>query len=86
MNIGKLDYAKSFKRLWQPVQLYPLVLDAEHVGLCECGASNMRQAERKRTQRSVWSFGTAIRRDTPALVPSNRSRHILKLIGRGLPG
>jgi hypothetical protein len=51
------------------------VLDAEHVRLGQCGASGMRQAERKRTQTRVWLFGTAVWRDTSALVPSNGSRH-----------
>ncbi len=51
------------------------MLDAEHVGLGERSTSNMRQTDRERSQRSV-TFGTAIRRDTSTLVPSNRSRHI----------
>src|SRR6202008_2503309 len=62
------------------------VFNAEHVRLCESSTRNMRQANCKRTQRSVTSPGTAKRRNTSALVPSNRSRHILELFGANLPG
>jgi len=75
MNIGKLNDAKAVKGLWQTTQLDSFVLDAEHVRLGERGASDMRQAKRERTQRRVWLFGTAVWRDTSALVPSNGSRH-----------
>ena len=78
MNIGKLNDAKTVKSLGQAVQLDTLMLNAEHVGLSERGTSNMRQAKSQGPQRSVRSFGTAIRRDTSTLVPSNRSRHILE--------
>src|ERR1044072_3179714 len=80
MDIGKLHDAKAVKGLRKPVQLDAFVLDAEHVGLGERGASDMRQAKRDGAQRRVWLFGTAIGRDTSALVPSNRSSHILDLI------
>src|SRR5215216_4946587 len=87
MNIRKLHDAKAVKNLRQPAQTDPFVFDAEHVRLCECGTSNMRQTHRERSQRSVGLLGTAIRRDnTSTLVPSNRSRHILELIGANLPG
>ena len=75
MNIGKLNDAKAVEGFRQAAQLDSFVLDAEHVRLGECGASSMRQAKRKGTQRRIWLFGTAIWRDTSALVPSNGSRH-----------
>ena len=82
MNIGKLDDAKSVEHFRQTVQMNPFVLDAEHVGLCECGTSNMRKANRQGPQRSValiGRLGTAIRHDTSALVPSDGSRHIFRI-------
>jgi len=75
MNIGKLNEAKAVKRFGEAAQLDTFVLDTEHVRLGKCGTSNMRQAERERTQRSVWLFGTAVWRNTSTLVPSNGSRH-----------
>jgi len=62
------------------------VFDAQHVRLCEGGASNMRQANCQGAQRSVSLLGTAIRHDTSTLVPSDGCRHILVLIGADLPG
>ena len=56
MNIGKLNDAKAVERFRQAAQLNSFVLDAEHVGLGKCGASNMRQAKRKGTQRRIWLF------------------------------
>src|ERR1044071_68547 len=87
MNVGKLHDAKAIKDFRQTTQLNAFMLDAEHVGLCEGGTSDMRQANSQRTQRSVSLLGTAIRHDTSALVPSDGSRHIfLEFIGANLPG
>ena len=83
MNVRELHDAKAVECRRKPVQMDAFVLDAEHVWLSECGTSNMRQAKRQGTQRRVWLFGTAISRDTSALVPSKGSRHIfLNLIWR----
>jgi len=76
MNVRELHDTKAVEGFWQPVQMDAFVLNAEHVWLGECGTSNMRQAKRQGAQRRVWLFGTAIRRDTSALVPSKGSRHI----------
>jgi hypothetical protein len=45
MNVGKLHDAKAVKSFRQLVQLDPLMLDAEHVGLGEGGTSNMGQTK-----------------------------------------
>src|ERR1041384_557255 len=82
MDIRKLHDAKAVKPFRQTIQLDALMLDAEHVGLCEGGTSNMRKANCQGPQRSValtGRLGTAIRRDTPALVPSDGSRHIFRI-------
>src|SRR5215216_4814907 len=76
MNIRELHDAKAVEGFRQPVQLDSLVLDAEHVGLGECGTSDMRQAKREGAQWRVWLCGTAIGHDTSALVPSKGSSHI----------
>ena len=62
------------------------MLDTEHVGLGQRGSGDVRQADGERLQRGVWAVGTAIRRDTPTLVPSDGSRHIFLLGWRHLPG
>jgi hypothetical protein len=86
MDIRKLHDAKTVEHFRQTVQLDAFMLDAEHVRLCEGGTSYMGQANRQRTQWSITLLGTAIRHDTPALVPSDGSRHILVLFGANLPG
>ena len=81
MNVRELHYAKAVEFLRKPIEMDAFVLDAEHVGLGECGTSDMRQAKREGAQRRVWLFGTAIRRNTSALVPSDGSGHVFCLIG-----
>jgi hypothetical protein len=44
MDIRKLHDAKAVEDPRQTVQLDAFMLDAEHVRLCECSASNMRKA------------------------------------------
>ena len=79
MNVGKLHDPKSVEDLRQTVQMDSFVFDAQHVRLCEGGASYMRQANCQRAQRSVSLPGTAIMHDTSTLVPSDGSRHIFSV-------
>ena len=76
MNVGKLHDPETVERSWQPVEMNSLVLDREHVRLTERRARDVRQAESQGPQRSGGPLGTTIGRDTSALVPSDRGRHI----------
>jgi hypothetical protein len=75
MNVGKLHDPETVEGFWQPLEVNSLVLDREHVRLTQRSASDVRQTQRQGPQRGVSSFGTANRRDTSALVPSDGSSH-----------
>lgn len=76
MNVRELHDPETVKGSWQPLEMNSLVLDREHVRLTESRARDVRQAESQGTQRRRRSLGTAVGRDTSALVPSDRGRHI----------
>ena len=76
MNVGKLHDPETVEGFWQPVEMNALVLDREHIRLTERSARDVRQAESQGPQWCWRPLGTAIGRDTSALVPSDRGRHI----------